>query len=303
MAAGAAARRKCEATARLKRARPPGKIRGRSSVDLARGAAPERIKRCGQSVAGRITVFRFFREAAHNDVVEARRQRRIAAGWLDWIGRQDLRTDGGNGAAVKWRHPGQHLVQNDAQGEQVGAGAMRLAHDLLGSQIGGSAHNPPRAGKLGGKARDTEVAELYLAFFGDHDVGRLDVAVNDAGVVGAAQSGGQIGSPGTSARPGNGRFGKHLLQSATVHILHHQVGDAGFFDADVEQVDDGGVGELPDDLRFAQELLLLWSGPKGVNKRFDGYRAANDFVAGFVDATGGAETQWAEDLVAIFLHG
>jgi len=133
-----------------------------------------------------------------------------------------------------------------------------------------------------------------LAFFGDHDVGGLDVAVNDAGVVGAAQSGGQVGSPGTGAGPGNGRFGKHLLQSSTVHILHHQVGDAGFFDADVEQVDDGGVGELPDDLRFAQELLLLWSGPKGVNKRLDGYSAANDFVPGFVDATGGAETQRAE---------
>jgi hypothetical protein len=40
-----------------------------------------------------------------------------------------------------------------------------------------------------------------------------------------------------------------------------------------------------------------------VNKRFDGYSAANDFVAGFVDATGGAETQRSEDLVAIFLHG
>src|SRR5882757_4232950 len=181
--------------ARLKRTRPPGKIRGRSSLDLAGGAAPKRIKRCGQSVTGGITVLRLLREAAHNDVVEARRQRRIAAGRLDWIGRQNLRTDGSNGAAVERRHTGQHLVQNDAQGEQVGAGTMRLAHDLLRSQIGGSAHNPPRPGNLGGEARDTEVAELYLAFFGDHDVGGLDVAVDDAGVVRAAQSGGQVGSP------------------------------------------------------------------------------------------------------------
>src|SRR5258707_13183958 len=79
--------------ARLKRARPPGKIRGRSSLDLARSAAPQRIKRCGQSVAGRITIFRLFREAAHNDVVEARRQRRIAAGGAGWTGRQKFRTE------------------------------------------------------------------------------------------------------------------------------------------------------------------------------------------------------------------
>jgi hypothetical protein len=61
--------------------------------------------------------------------------------------------------------------------------------------------------------------------------------------------------------------------------------------------------KLPDDLRFTQELLLLRSGSKGVNESFDGDGAANDFIARFVNATGGAETQGAEDLVAIFLHG
>src|SRR5260370_14952792 len=79
--------------ARLKRARPPGKIRGRSSLDLARGAAPKRIKRSGQSVTGGITVLRLLREAAHHDVVEARRQRRIAAGWRGRTRRQDCRAE------------------------------------------------------------------------------------------------------------------------------------------------------------------------------------------------------------------
>jgi len=59
-----------------------------------------------------------------------------------------------------------------------------------------------------------------------------------------------------------------------VHILHHQVGDAGFFDADVEQVDDGGVGELPDDLRFAQELLFAVERPQKSEQASDGYSAA-----------------------------
>jgi len=142
---------------------------------------------------------------------------------------------------------------------------------------------------LGGEARDTESLSFTSPSSVSHDVGGLDVAVNDARVVARAQSVAKVGSPGTGARPGNGRFGKHLLQSSTVTLLHHQVGNAGFFDADVEQVDDGGVGELPDDLRLAQNCFCCGAAPKGVNKRFDGYSAANDFVAGFVDATGGAE--------------
>jgi hypothetical protein len=40
-----------------------------------------------------------------------------------------------------------------------------------------------------------------------------------------------------------------------------------------------------------------------VNEGFDGYGSANDLVASFVHATGGAETQGAKDLVTIFLHG
>jgi hypothetical protein len=127
--------------------------------------------------------------------------------------------------------------------------------------------------------------------------------VNDAGVVSATERRGEVRSPGTSARPRNGRFGKDLLQSAPVHVFHNEVGDAGFFDADVEEIDDRRMRELPDDLRFTQELLLLRGSPERVNKRLDGYGSANDFVARFIHATGGTETQGAKDLVTVFLHG
>jgi hypothetical protein len=56
-------------------------------------------------------------------------------------------------------------------------------------------------------------------------------------------------------------------------------------------------------LGLTQKLLLLGGGAKRVNKRLDGYGAANDLVARFVHATSGTKTQGAKDLVAIFLHG
>jgi len=86
-------------------------------------------------------------------VVEARRQRRIAAGWLDWIGCQNLAQTAATELPSNGGTPVRHLVQNDAQGEQVGAVLCRLAHDRLGSQIGGSAHNPPEPETWVAKAR------------------------------------------------------------------------------------------------------------------------------------------------------
>ncbi len=69
------------------------------------------------------------------------------------------------------------------------------------------------------------------------------------------------------------------------------------------RVHDGGVRELTHDLGLAQKLLLLWSGAERVNERLDGHGPADDLVARFVHATGGAETQGAKDLVTVFLHG
>src|SRR2546430_930167 len=104
------------------------------------------------------------------------------------------------------------------------------------------------------------------------------------------------------SRPRHGRFRKQLLQRPPIDVLHHQIGDAGFFDAHVKQIHNGWVRELPYDLRFAKKLLLLRSRAEGVHQGLYGHGPAYDFIAGFVHATRGAKTQRAEDFVAIFLH-
>jgi len=236
-------------------------------------------------------------------VVKAGRQRRVPLRGRNRVAGENLRADRGDRTPIKRRHTGQHLVKNNPQGEQVGASAVGLAHDLLRSQVRRSAHDAPGARNLRGKACDAEVAELYLAFFGDHDVRGFNVAVDDTGMVGAAKCRGKIRSPGAGARPGNGRFAKDLLQGPPIHILHYKIGDAGFFNADVEQVHDRGMRKLAYDLGFTQELFLLRGGAERVNERLDGDGSADDLVASFIHATGGAETQGAKDLVTIFLHG
>ena len=72
---------------------------------------------------------------------------------------------------------------------------MWVALDLLGREIGWRADKTGGAGNLRGKAGDAEVAEFNLAIVGDKDVGRLDVAMNDTGFVGAAKGAGEVASP------------------------------------------------------------------------------------------------------------
>ena len=65
----------------------------------------------------------------------------------------------------------------------------RLAEDLLGRHVGGGANDHSRTGQpaVAGKLGDAEVEDLDLAVPGDHQVGRFDVAMDDALGVGAGK--------------------------------------------------------------------------------------------------------------------
>ena len=93
---------------------------------------------------------------------------------------------------------GGHLVEHDAEREQVGARIDILAARLLGRHVGDGADVVPTTlvkcsarARLGGGAAlvgralgrqlgQAEVEHLHLAAAGDEDVGRLDVAMDDA---------------------------------------------------------------------------------------------------------------------------
>ena len=80
---------------------------------------------------------------------------------------------------------GEQLVENRAETEDVAALVERRACGLLGRHIGRSARAPP-GGSHGGirvgvhGLRKPEVEQLGRTLLGHHDVGRLQVAMQDA---------------------------------------------------------------------------------------------------------------------------
>ena len=126
------------------------------------------------------------------------RQRRLAyvlVGHADWR------------VAHERRPPDEQLVEQAAGRVEVAAGVDGLAARLLGRQVlrgadhgGGLGHR--RAG-VGHRPGDAEVHHLDPAGRGEHHVGRLDVAVHDAGLVAVARA--RPGRPGSA--PGHARAG------------------------------------------------------------------------------------------------
>ena len=87
--------------------------------------------------------------------------------------------------AGKRQAAGDHLVEHDAERPDIGPHIAALADEMLRRHVGdgpdrrAGARQRRAAGQLG----DAEVEELHLAAPRQHDVRRLDVAMNDVGVV------------------------------------------------------------------------------------------------------------------------
>ena len=160
--------------------------------------------------------------------------------------------------------------------------------NLFWRQIGRGAHQAARAGHLRGESSDSEVTKFYVAVLGDQNICRLDVAVDNPGAMSTGQRSSQIGSPSAGAWERYRRFREDLLQRFPGYILHHQISDVPFFDADVVEVDDRRMRQLADNLRFAQELLLFGGRAKRVDQGLQRHRAPQDRVARFIDTAGGA---------------
>ncbi len=85
------------------------------------------------------------------------------------------------------------LQQNDAERPDVRARSDLSVLELFGRHVRDGAEHRPRNGECRGvmNLRDAEVPELGLAARGHQDIGRLDVAVDDAAFVHVGQSVGQ----------------------------------------------------------------------------------------------------------------
>ncbi len=266
-----------------------------------RAGPRERVQGRRQLIAGSKAVRGILREATGHDAIERRGDRRIASRRRLWGGLQNLRANGTDGSSIKGARAGQHLVQNNAERELIRAGVLGLALDLFRSQVRWRAQQPARTRNLRGVTRDAKVAKLYLVFRRHKNVSGLDIAVKNSGAVGYCQRIGQIGRPSAGAlRRQRGRI-EMVLQRFAGNVFHHQKRSALLVDAHVVKLHDGRIGKLADDLRLAQELLLL-ALAKAIDKSLEGDDSADDVVARHFNAAGSAGAERLDAFVAAFLQ-
>ena len=178
---------------------------------------------------------------------------------LTWRGAQGLAVevldaDGHVAVAHERRPPAEHLVEHDPEGVDVGAAVDRPAVDLLGRQVLGGADDRAGAGevlgmggvagdRLGRGLGDAEVGHLHPPVLAQQDVGRLHVAVDDAGLVGVLEGprhlGGDVDRLGRRQRP---PLEERLPQGGAVDQLHDDEGQP-VVEAGVEDADHVGVGQ------------------------------------------------------------
>jgi hypothetical protein len=140
----------------------------------------------------------------------------------------------------------------------------------------------------------------------DDDVGRLDVAVEDAATVTVGQRIQQLARPGQHLRlvqPAAAGLLHPLFQALALDIVHHQelAGTRGKVIGDARQA---GVAQVGQHRRFLRELLaeLAHLGRRHARRRhqlLDGAGPAQGQIEGAVDGTHAALAEQRVDAVAV----
>ena len=177
---------------------------------------------------------------------------------------RDLDRERGEAGAGESRLAGDHLVEHDAEREQVGTMIDRHAERLLGAHVARRAdhladHRRDGAalGGVGiglGDARDAEIEQLgRLHLVGEQDVRWLDVAMDDAVAVRIGERAGELDADGEHpiAREA-ALLLQYLVERAAFDELHRDIGDVVGL-ADVVDRRDVGVAEIAGGLALAQE--------------------------------------------------
>jgi hypothetical protein len=195
---------------------------------------------------------------------------------------------GGGGLGVGGeRDPAAHrLVEDHAEGVHVGPAVDAETLDLLGGEVLGRPQHLATGGQVGplGRLGDAEVGDDHATGGRQQHVGRLDVAVDDAGPVGDDQGLGDAG-------PDPGRLGlverapvEELAERLAVDQLHddglESGGRAGVVDRDDRGMGQAGRGEglgaEPGDERGVLDQVL--------EQDLHRHGAVEDLVAGLPDA-------------------
>ncbi len=194
-----------------------------------------------------------------------------------------------------------HLVEHGTESEDVGPGVRRLARQLFGCHVGHGAEQNAFLGQSvvtpGGFLGEAEIEDFDPAFRGNHHVGRLQVPMDHAALVGGGQRLGQIGGEAEEVFGRQALVGDRLAERLAVDQLHGQKTDPVVFFDRVDG-DDVGVIERREHLRLAFESRQP-SGTAGLGSRqhLDRDPAVEAGIYAGVDLPHAAGADGADDLV------
>ena len=155
--------------------------------------------------------------------------------------------------------PAQPLVRDDAQRVDVGLRRGLFALRLLGGDVlrGADDHAILRDLLLVRGVGDAEIGDFHLARSGDHDVGRLDVAVDHAVAVRHEQAARGLDQYRQQFRRGQrATVAVDVGQRVAGHVLHDEEADAIVL-VILEQRGDVGVRQIGGIVRFRPQTVQL----------------------------------------------
>ena len=144
---------------------------------------------------------------------------------------QDRVRDGNRRASLKRQAPREHLVKDDAEGEEVAAHVDGFSEELLGRHVGERPERGAFARQLGPRARrvpafeslrEAEVEDLHLSAGGQHDVPALDVAVKNPGPVRLGERIRNLDTGRERLRSGERTFRERCVERSAVNELHDE---------------------------------------------------------------------------------
>jgi hypothetical protein len=201
----------------------------------------------------------------------------------------------------------EHLVEDDAEGEDVGTAVGGLAvEDFRRHVLRGACKHTGHSEGGGGLLRvvdgllgEAEVEKLHLTGMrpggGKHDVFRLDVAVEDALVMRGGESGGCLDGDAAKLLGGHGAR-QAGAEGFALDVLHDKPGFAAFGE-DIVDGGDAGMVESGGALAFVKKAAALGfgGGALGVLERDE---AAEGRVLRAVDLAHAAGTEAGFDVKA-----
>lgn len=150
-----------------------------------------------------------FGEAATNGAIESGGSERNGVGDGSGFFFEDGGSDAELTPAVEGAMAGEHFVEHGAEREDVAAAVEFLAFNLFGRHVLKSADDGAFLGDgillgrgsgergesgLGSAGLGEAEVEKFCAGLGEHDVGRFDIAMNDAAAVGFVEGVGEFGA-------------------------------------------------------------------------------------------------------------